>query len=464
MPQAGRGGATPASGFHRVDFPQIADDLLGAVSLAFRRESPSGPIGPSGLSLKPDQFFRGQVAGIPYLPMVNPPSHARTVVSFAGHMIDAPNRAVPRFPRESEPLVAQAIRSQLEMHHASAGFCALACGADLIFAEAILDRGGELHLILPINIGEFLEASVRVSGDPRWERRFHEVRARATTEQVHGDDYLRGSGTAFLLAGMLIDGYSQMRAFQHGLRVITLGVWDGQPGDGLGGTASFVGHAVRQRRDVYCINPAGGSVFRPGIAAEAAASKHTWRTISSGTVDIEYRLAAHLFADVAGFSGLREREVPTYLRVAMNAVADALGEAEQYLVVNTWGDGLFVVTQSPESAAALANRLHDSAEVIDHRREGLARPLRFRIGLHAGPTFFTSDDPIVHRPNAFGRDVSLAARIEPLVALGETWASGAFVALSASLSSGEVPFDPIGPVSLPKGAGEMMLHRLRRQP
>ena len=44
----------------RLGVAQLANSLFGAVSLALLRESPSGPEGPSGLSLNPDQFFGGR--------------------------------------------------------------------------------------------------------------------------------------------------------------------------------------------------------------------------------------------------------------------------------------------------------------------------------------------------------------------------------------------------------------------
>ena len=43
----------------------------------------------------------------------------------------------------------------------------LACGADMLVAEAILARGGELHVVLPFAEEDFLKTSVHVGG-PEW--------------------------------------------------------------------------------------------------------------------------------------------------------------------------------------------------------------------------------------------------------------------------------------------------------
>lgn len=392
--------------------------------------------------------------------MPSDPASTASVIAFAGHMVDSPRRSSPRFPRQQEEIVAHTVRRMLAQQSAVAGVGSLACGADIIFAESLLERGAELHLVLPLNVEEFLEQSVRFSGDSEWESRFHAIRRQATTEEVYGDDYVLGTGTAFLLAGMLIDGMAQLLACERNLRQCTMCVWDGERGDGLGGTASFVAHAVERNRSTFCIRPLSGEVFSPSEAAISLAQMHSWRRIRSSLIDVEYRMAASLFADALGFGDLKEREIPTFLRIVMTCIAAALGRRDRYLVVNTWGDGLFVLTQTPLDAAALALRLRTEASRVDARREGLRQNISFRIGLHAGPAFYTTDDPITHAPNAFGRDVSLAARIEPLVPPNEVWASSAFVALCVSSCDAWPKFEYVGRRALPKAAGELPLYRL----
>jgi hypothetical protein len=40
------------------------------------------------------------------------------------------------------------------------GYCFLSCGADIIFAEALLALGADLHVIMPFNLQDFYETSV----------------------------------------------------------------------------------------------------------------------------------------------------------------------------------------------------------------------------------------------------------------------------------------------------------------
>ena len=94
--------------------------------------------------------------------------HLGRVVVFTGHMIDSPERLAAghpaRFPNDPELVaeVAAALRSTLDRLNAQVGFCSLACGGDILFAEAMLQRGAELNVVLPFAADEenFLRTSV----------------------------------------------------------------------------------------------------------------------------------------------------------------------------------------------------------------------------------------------------------------------------------------------------------------
>ena len=64
------------------------------------------------------------------------------VFLFSGHMIDALDRKVPRFPPAKEAVAARAIAQVLDGQGACAndlGITEGACGGDLLFAEALLN-------------------------------------------------------------------------------------------------------------------------------------------------------------------------------------------------------------------------------------------------------------------------------------------------------------------------------------
>ncbi|MGQ0627132.1 MAG: hypothetical protein ACT4PL_03420 [Phycisphaerales bacterium] len=384
-------------------------------------------------------------------------------------MIDAPGRAVPRFPANAEPVVQAAITRALDEHDVRAGVTALAGGADILFAEALLARHGELHLVLPLETEAFVAESVRRAGEPEWERRFRQILPQAASLEVHGDDYLLGSGSPFQLAALLIDGQAQLTARARGWRALSLMVWDSKPGDGLGGTASFAGHAVSRGRATMVIDPRTGATSVAGAGALAAAQKHTWAKMQAGSVDFEHRLCAVLFADAKGFSGLRETQLPAFIQTVLGLVRAGIARLPRPpIALNTWGDGLFVVTATPEECGLLALDLIDAASGLDWQGAGLPGPVGFRVGLHAGPAYITACDPVTGRPNAYGRDISRASRIEPVAGINEAWCSRAFCVLAAAMEGtaetpmGRLRFEDLGERDLAKNSGRGWLYRVHR--
>jgi hypothetical protein len=92
---------------------------------------------------------------------------------FGGHMSFDPK--VVRREHLDEKIAAV-----LEEENVGFGFGALAAGADIIIAEALLARGAELHAVLPGGVEAFAAVSVDPFGKA-WRRRFDAVLAAAET-------------------------------------------------------------------------------------------------------------------------------------------------------------------------------------------------------------------------------------------------------------------------------------------
>ena len=90
---------------------------------------------------------------------------------FGGHMSFDP-KVVRREHLDEK------IASVLEEENVGFGFGALAAGADIIIAEALLARGAELHAVLPGGVKAFAVVSVDPFGKA-WRRRFDAVLAMA---------------------------------------------------------------------------------------------------------------------------------------------------------------------------------------------------------------------------------------------------------------------------------------------
>ena len=170
----------------------------------------------------------------------------RKVALFSGHMVDAPGREKPRFPPDKEPLAERAIAealADLGIGPLDLGICGGACGGDLLFAEAALARGARLELYIPFDEPTFLEKSV-VFADPNWRDRYFAAKAAAV---LH---------VAAIELGPIREGEDAYERNNHRMldsalcfgvdKVDFIGLWNGEGGDGPGGTRHMM-DAVRRR-------------------------------------------------------------------------------------------------------------------------------------------------------------------------------------------------------------------------
>ncbi len=132
------------------------------------------------------------------------------VMAFAGHMVDAPNRATPRFPAVIESKVKDAIKSAIRTLNASIGYCSLACGGDILFAEAIVEEGGEVHVLMPFNKGDFTNTSLAFAGE-HWVNRFEVLQTKYPSTFITHDHY-GGNDDLFSLLGKVIFGAAILRS------------------------------------------------------------------------------------------------------------------------------------------------------------------------------------------------------------------------------------------------------------
>ncbi|MEU2428688.1 hypothetical protein ABZ611_04060 [Streptomyces sp. NPDC007861] len=120
------------------------------------------------------------------------------------------------------------------------GVSCIADGPDAWFAQAVLDHGGRIEVVLP---AEQYRADL-----PDWHHPTYDELLRQGTE-VHRTG-LDGSGSHAHMAGseLLVD-----------LVDVLLAVWDGQPARGYGGTADVVTYAESKGVPVRVLWPEGAT-------------------------------------------------------------------------------------------------------------------------------------------------------------------------------------------------------------
>jgi len=364
---------------------------------------------------------------------------AAPILTYCGHMF--------RPDAEAEARIRLEIDARLAEVGARIAYGSLACGADILVAEAILERGGELNVVLPFDRDAFVGRSVSPGGEA-WLERFDRCLAgAASVTHASLSDYVGDRGQ-FRFGLLLAMGLARLRAAPLDAVAVQLAIWDGQGADSDAGT----GAEVRRWRT------SGGRtvVVDPGAVDRRCGQRLILRDHLP-----KRALRAILFADFAGFSGLPEADLPTFTSEVLGSVAGVLRRyAASVCARNTWGDGIFVILESAAAAAAVATELQ---EALQPTGDGLSWGGRggLRIGLHFAPVY-EAEDPVTGAPTFFGREVNCAARIEPVTPVGGVYCTRPLAAMLAMEAAGRFDLTYLGRVDLAKGFARIPMYRIER--
>jgi class 3 adenylate cyclase len=373
------------------------------------------------------------------------------VVHYCGHRIARAGED-GRFPAEAEQAAAAQVAAEVAQHPARYAYGSLAAGGDILWAEALLASGCELHVVLPFAMEEFVRCSVEPSGGD-WVERFHRCVEAAREVRFTTDDAFLDDDVLYRYGAEYAMGLTLLRARYLAGEARQFALWDGGPAHGAAGAAIDIATWRRGERAISIVSPA-----RPGEAT--AAEKPT---ISPPERERRRVVRAMLFADVRGFSKLTDEELPRFAEHFLGAFARILERHSGRIGhKNTWGDALYVVLDDVESAAACALDLQEAVTELDLSAKGLPEHLALRLGAHVGPVFPTRD-PVTDQLAFMGSHVSRTARIEPVTPPGVVYVTAPFAA-ALTLSGAEgLGCDYVGHMPAAKDFGRMRMYRLRRR-
>lgn len=360
------------------------------------------------------------------------------VIHFCGHMF-ASGWAV-------EAELARSIADILRETGAMIAYGALACGGDMLVAEAVLAQGGELHVVLPFAEEDFLRTSVAVGG-VEWCERYAVAIAAASSVTFATQMRYVNDDEQFAYCSKLVMGLARLRARIMLAETFQLAVWDGGPPAGNAGTAADCAEWARQGGitrvvEVPKVRPALFTVTVPDMPNRPHRA-----------------LRSMLFADFSGFSRLEEDCLPNFLTKVMGRIATVLDRhSDDVLSRNSWGDAIYIVITSPAKAAEIALEIQSELHEAVLSDSGLPAEGGMRISLHYGP-IFEHFDAVQQALTYYGTEVTLAARIEPRVPVGAIYTTQPFAAMIDTDHTG-YHFEYVGTMDLAKSYGVRILYRL----
>lgn len=380
--------------------------------------------------------------------ILRPVSHADktgNVAVFCGHMFNAGS--------EAETALARRIRDQLDTLDIAVGYGPLACGADIVIAEALLERGAELNVVLPFAEDDFIAVSVTCGGQ-EWVERFEACRDGATSISFASPSAYVGDDNQFAYNTLYAMGLAVLRSQEMQCEAFHLAV----------------------------VSDSFASFSTTGIAGTKA-DMQLWQSLGRETVaipagpvprDLEFppkpevtggtrrEMRSIIFADYKGFSRIGERELPDFMNVVMGRIAQVLNDFGDHVEFrNTWGDALYAVIDQPRTAAAIALALQDELAELPSGLIPDGAIAGMRTGVHYGP-IWVGTDRITGNRLWYGGEVNRTARIEPVTPVGGVYCTENFAAALIMDDCSECRFTPVGRVKLPKNFGELDLFRLER--
>ncbi|NIR32281.1 MAG: hypothetical protein GWN84_23875 [Gammaproteobacteria bacterium] len=173
------------------------------------------------------------------------------VLLFTGHRIDHPDRPTPRFPPDKESVARDAIREAIvkEQERVTGkltGMAGGASGGDILFHEVCQELGIDTRLYLAIPSKDYIVESVYVPGQPEWIDRFQAIEDRCSSRTLSRTKELPGwlKGRKDYSIWQRNNLWMLHNALAFGGKHVTLiALWNGEAGDGPGGTEDMVSQA-----------------------------------------------------------------------------------------------------------------------------------------------------------------------------------------------------------------------------
>lgn len=350
------------------------------------------------------------------------------VIVLVGHMIDHPQRPTPRFANELAPTVKAELATIIKTHNAKIGYTSLACGSDILFAEAMEEGGGEVNIFLPFRKEDFLETSVRFAGES-WVARFEKLLQNHAVHQLTNGGY-QGNDDLFSFHGRVLFGLAILRGRMLHTEphlVTVLAEWDRTLKEG--GTRDLIKLWPFPSR-MQNIDPSklpSSALSRQGVAQQSHKENPN-------------RFVLYMVA--VSFSGPLMQEA---IRLVTNMQA-GLGpemkgmQVDDHAIVAGFSTSYRAFVFAKELISAIA---HKSPQT------------KYRLGLHAGPVYVHAAEG----PDLTGDHATILKNIFLLAGDDVTCASEPFAA-SLVLDFASNTYIHIGKVDMGLPLGEQNVYRI----
>lgn len=340
------------------------------------------------------------------------------IAAFIGHMIDHPNRTQSRFPASIENAIKEALTSSITSLNAKIGYCSLACGGDILFAEAMAETGGEVNIFLPFEQSDFIETSIRFAGD-QWVERFDRLVKKFPVTFVTHEPYDQFNDLFVLQTGIIFGAAVMRSAVNHTKpHLFTLmSSLDSQRK--VGGTRD-TSKLWPYPENITNINPDNFST---------SLRSNNQQTLQEYADNRKYKDRPVCYILLADFPNTSPTEKESFWKSAQSKM-EMQSPLPLGLIWN--GEAILVACKSLEGVTDICRILFDIVSRFQKKDN-------IRISLHVGPVFVEMEEESIGK-KIEGNAVKILQEIHHYSTPGEVYASSQF-ALEMALAINQYSID-----------------------
>jgi tetratricopeptide (TPR) repeat protein len=348
------------------------------------------------------------------------------VAFFSGHRVDASDRIEPRFPTGAIPSVVERIKAWLKQNAIRFTYSSAAPGGDILFLECAQAADIETHVLLPFELAAFIEASVAPRG-PEWVERFSAVLRQAASVTVLNEGTPDLGSSSFDFTNRMICARATALASIYDTPLCGLALWNGEPGDGAGGTADAVAFWRGGRAQVDTMHPTLPQFDGRFDASQPLPDRPFKSIYTADPGGIQTTVASLLYLQIRGYRSLREKDFGWFFQRLLGGLSDVLaargwrparyGFGGDYLFV--WNNGREAGLAALEFLSVLTSGIHEFPATIN-----------FSICLHSAPMQMMVN-PILNQYTHEGAAVSRLRDLTANLSPGVIYATEPFADLIA---------------------------------
>jgi tetratricopeptide (TPR) repeat protein len=351
---------------------------------------------------------------------------AGSVGFFAGHMIDASDRAVPRFPNAAIPGVEERIRNWLTANSVRFSYSSAACGGDILFLEIALSLGVETHILLPFARDYFIRTSVLPGGE-EWLERFEKVMESAASLTVLNESMPDYHPSSYDFTNQMISARAAARAAVYDLPLLGLALWNGQLGDAAGGTASAVAYWARGKVPISIIHPTDPKLDGRYDGEQPPIEKPFPRIYTADPVGIQTAVVSLLLLRITGYQSIREKDFRYIFQQLLGAISQAMAQNGWFPARYGFGGQYLFVWDSVRDAGMAATEF---MSLLQAGKRECPVEIDFSLTLHTTPIQIMVN-PILNQYAHEGAAVSMLESLSEKLSSGIIYATETFASLVA---------------------------------